>query len=577
MKYRSTVKHSLGISKMPQTGSKHNNDSTDTRYSKKTKASFGLKNPRNYIYVLFVVAVLFATIYNMAFWRHIVDIDNKGQGLSLFFVISLPITLVFLLNAIFLILFSYRYIFKIAISFLFITCALCTYVAWSYGVVFNFDMMTNIYETNVAEASSYFSLKGVVIFIILGIVPTVLLWTTKLFYPNFWRSMLLRLVAIVTSLVIAGTLILVNYQAFSFVGRENSKLQAEILPTSYVWYTYAYVRDKYFSKPQPPVILGADAKLASTSDKPKLVFLVVGETARAQNYGALGYERDTNPYTSKQGIINFHNVSSCGTATAISVPCMFSNMTREHYDKAKLKNRDNLVDVVQKSGVAVSWFDNDGGCKQVCDRIPTTDIAPTNPKYCANGTCHDEVFLPYAQEVAAKATKDTLTVFHIIGSHGPRYYERFPRQFAKFTPLCDRADLENCSFGDLVNTYDNTIVYTDYVLSQMVDILKQYQDTHDVALFYVSDHGESLGENGLYLHGTPYSFAPSQQTHVPMQIWLGDNSAKNLKLNKDCLLNEAKTGTFSHDNLFHSILGLLQIETKDKNENLDLFAKCVIK
>lgn len=573
-------KPSLGVSKMPPGG--FSDDKTplakqNKKSSNSLKSSFGFKNPRNYIYVLFVIALLFASVYNIAFWRTISQINDKGNGLSWSLIISTPIIITFLLNAIFLILFSYRYIFKVALSFMFITCALCTYVAWSYGVIFNYDMMVNIYETNVAEASSYFSLKGVIIFIVLGLVPTIALWCLKLYYPTFIRSWILRIGAILLSLAVAGLLILVNYQGLSFVGRENSKLQSHILPTSYVWYTYAYVRDKYLTKPNPPVILGADAKLASTSQKPKLVFLIVGETARAKNYGALGYKRDTNPYTSEQGVINFANVSSCGTATAVSVPCMFSNMNRTEYDKSKLKNRDNLVDVIKKTGANVAWFDNDGGCKAVCDRIPTTDIKPDNPKYCSNGTCHDEVLVPYAKDVAKNVTKDSIFIFHIIGSHGPRYFERFPKEFAKFKPICDRADLENCSFSDLTNTYDNTILYTDYVLSQFINVLKEHQNTNDVALFYVSDHGESLGENGLYLHGTPYSFAPSEQTHVPMQIWLDDNSAKNLKIDKKCLANEAKKQEFSHDNLFHSILGLMQIETKDKNSQLDLFSKCVVK
>lgn len=566
-------KPSLGVSSMASTYEK-----TSASGPIKRNQGFGLKNPLNYVYVIIYVCLFLTLVSNIAFWRHILQI-NEEQGLSFSFMAVLPVILVLLLSLIFMILFSYRYVLKIAISFIFITCAMCTYVAWSYRVVFNYDMMVNIYETNIAEASSYLSLKGVILFIVLGVIPTALLWRAKIYFPPFFKSLFLRIGAIIILFAAAGGLVLANYQNLSFVGRNNSKIQAEILPTSYIYYTVSYVREKYLTKPNPPVVLGADAKINSTSEKPRLVFLVVGETARAKNYGALGYERDTNPYTAKENVINYHNVSSCGTATAISVPCMFSNMTREGYAKSKLKNRDNLLDVVKKTDTNIFWFDNDGGCKQVCDRVPKLDIEPKDPKYCSNGTCQDEVLLKHAQDFInnAKGKASNLAIFHIIGSHGPRYFERYPKSFAKFTPTCDRADVENCNFKELSNTYDNTILYTDYVISQFIDLLKKYENEYDVALLYLSDHGESLGENGLYLHGTPYSFAPSEQTHVPMQLWLPDETAQNLKLDKKCLTDEAKDKAFSHDNLFHSVLGLLQIDTKDKNPKLDLFNDCIAK
>ncbi|WP_241149001.1 phosphoethanolamine transferase [Photobacterium sanguinicancri] len=288
-----------------------------------------------------------------------------------------------------------------------------------------------------------------------------------------------------------------------------------------------------------------------------------------------GYEKETNEYLAKQeGVINFPNVSSCGTATAVSLPCMFSNMTKSSYSASTARHQEGLLDVLDHAGVDVLWKNNNSGCKGACDRVPYINSSKSkSEELCTRGTCFDGVLLENLDEEITAIKKDGVIVLHLLGSHGPTYYKRYPDEFKKFTPTCDTAEIQNCSKEELVNTYDNTLLYTDYLLSEVINTLKAQDDSVNTAMLYVSDHGESLGENGIYLHGLPYAIAPDYQTHVPMVTWMSDSFTKKHKLNTECL-QEMAQGEYSHDNFFHSILGLMDIETSEYKPALDMFATC---
>ena len=181
----------------------------------------------------------------------------------------------------------------------------------------------------------------------------------------------------------------------------------------------------------------------------------------------------------------------------------------------------------------------------------------------------------YAKELAQDIKQDTVIAFHLIGSHGPRYYERYPQHMRTFTPDCRRPDVENCSLEEVVNSYDNSIRYTDYVIFSLIEeVLEQHMDEVDPMLLYVSDHGESLGENGIFLHAAPYEIAPQEQIKVPLQLWLPKTTAQSLTLSKPCLIKKADRGGFSHDNLFHTVLGLMQVKTAEYRPALDITFSC---
>ena len=305
------------------------------------------------------------------------------------------------------------------------------------------------------------------------------------------------------------------------------------------------------------------------------MILVIGETTRAQNWGLNPNAPATTPQLKNtSGVINYPNVSSCGTATAVSVPCMFSKMNRANYNGNLAHHQENVMDILQRAGLYTSWRDNDDGCKGVCDRIKHIDIRQlAQAQQCGTEGCFDLALLNQLEQEIQTLPQDGIIVLHTMGSHGPAYYQRYTPEFRRFTPTCDTNQIQDCRPLELQNTYNNTILYIDHFLTQTIALLEK-QSQLNAALWYLSDHGESLGENGIYLHGTPYLIAPSQQTHIPMIFWANQGWYQATQLSPTCLKQRANQA-YSHDNLFHSLLGIWHIQTSEYQPSLDLFAPCM--
>ena len=304
---------------------------------------------------------------------------------------------------------------------------------------------------------------------------------------------------------------------------------------------------------------------------------IIGEATRAQNWGLNGYARQTTPKLAARGaeIINYPQVSSCGTYTAYSVPCMLSEQPRATFDVDIASRRDNLLDILQRAGVRVVWYDNDTGCKGACANIEYHDMTALNqPAYCTDGECLDDILLQDIEQPLAGA-QDTVIILHTIGSHGPTYYQRYTPEYRAYTPTCDTKQIQQCSREEITNTYDNTIRYVDGFIERVIARLAREKDWKS-SVFYVSDHGESLGEGGIYLHSTPYSVAPAEQTRVPMMLWLSDAWRQDGAVDGNCLHQRASSGEYSQDNVFHTYLGLFDVQTGGSiyQKELDLLAGC---
>lgn len=550
--------------------------SLPVRLSGRTPLRF---SPIDYRFVIFGLAIYFALVLNWKVLDHFYSILGQLEAYDLGFAASAPFVL--LLGSIVLFTpFSFKYLLKPFFALLLITGALVNYAMVKYGIVFDRGMIENVVETNSAEAFSYLNMQSVIWFVVTGIVPAVLLVLLPVRYPrSIFRGLVQRVVMIAVPLVLFGGIGGLYFKDYASVGRNHKVLGKEVSPVNYVTGTIQFVKRRFASSSMPFQTVGNDAHQVvqvAGNGKPTLMFLVIGETARAQSVQANGYARPTSEFTQKiPGLLAFQDVRSCGTATAVSVPCMFSVMDHANYDGEIARNSESLMDVLAKAGISVFWKENDEGCKGVCDRVPHVEISPADfPDYCGNGTCHDEVMLEGLDDQIAAMTGDRLIAMHLMGSHGPTYYKRYPDEHRVFTPDCPRSDIENCTQEELVNTYDNTIRYTDFVISKLVERLQSYQDRYNTVLLYVSDHGESLGESGLYLHGAPYMFAPDEQTRVPMFIWASDGFVADQGINRTCLGDQAKTGSFSHDNLFSTVLGVMGIETSVYRKAQDIFAAC---
>src|SRR3546814_910956 len=233
---------------------------------------------------------------------------------------------------------------------------------------------------------------------------------------------------------------------------------------------------------------------------------------------------------------------------------MCSRLDRDQYSNKKANAQQNLLDVLQRIGVHVQWRDNNSDSKGVALRVPYTDFRKHEMAgLCTANSCHDEVLLDGLDAMLSDSQGDHILVLHLLGSHGPSYYRRYPPAFRRFTPDCAQDDVQRCSRDTIVNAYDNTMLYTDHVLAKLIALLQRHEAQIAPTLVYLSDHGESLGENGLYLHGMPYAFAPEEQKHIPFVLW-------SPELDTDCL-RARRDNAYSQDNLFDTVLGLFDVRT----------------
>ena len=379
--------------------------------------------------------------------------------------------------------------------------AASSFFMYTYGAVIDQNMMVNIFETNSQEATALVTPQLIAWLAIAGLLPALLLSRVEVTSGSLLWTALRRLVSILASLLVIILVASLFYKDYASLFRNNKNIAKMVTPANYISGIVKYTHSRFFAGDQTLVRIGEDAKkgpLIRQQPKKTVLVVVIGEASREQNYSLGGYTRDTNPQLKKQGVVFYPHATSCGTETAVSVPCMFSGMPRAHYDAELAHHQEGLMDVLAHAGVNVLWRDNDGGCKGACNRIPHTDMTEWKLNdLCKDGSCLDDALLWRFDNVLDGVKQDSVIVLHLMGSHGPAYYRRYPDNFRRFTPTCDTNEIQDCDRQALINTYDNTVLYTDDVLSRTIDALRKRQSTMNTALVYLSDHGESLGENGI--------------------------------------------------------------------------------
>ncbi|MCV9967591.1 phosphoethanolamine--lipid A transferase [Pararhizobium sp. BT-229] len=516
-----------------------------------------------------IVALYLVVVANRTFWTKAVDY----LGVPSFALVLLGIGLFALFSAI-CVAVSVKYLTKPLFILLIMSAAAASRFMDHFGTIIDVDMIRNAAETTGSEAGHLLTAGFVMHMALFGVLPSVLIALVRIRHRPFFQKFKWNLAVVLSFLAVFVSVSLANVRTFAATTREHRDLVATLNPVLPIVSAVRYVMASEGEKNIVVQPLGTDAHVVAptVSGKPRVTVIVAGETARAENFSLGGYARDTNPELARQDIRYFTDTSSCGTATAVSLPCMFSIFTRRGYTHEKGLETENLVDVLSHASIRTEWWDNNTGSKAVAKRIAYTSFSDINdPRFCKDHECIDAVHLDRLGAWLDAVKGDSVLVIHQIGSHGPAYFQRYPDAFRKFTPDCRTAELGNCSRDEIVNAYDNTILYTDHVLSTVIDMLKAREDRMAGSMIYMSDHGESLGEHGLYLHGAPYFIAPSQQTHVPFVLWLGGQAKAGI--DAACLAH--KTGEpQSHDNLFHTVLGMLNVATKVYDPALDVLASC---
>ncbi|MBI5862728.1 MAG: phosphoethanolamine--lipid A transferase [Rhodocyclales bacterium] len=508
--------------------------------------------------VLLAAAFLTAT-GNLAFFGKLTDIyawgaDNAGFLLSVTVVLGSALTLLLaVLSAVFPV--------RLVIGIFLVLGAVTGYFTDQFGVVIDSGMIRNAVETNAREAADLLNVRFLLRLLLLGIVPAMVVWHWPLYRASRLRE---ARYAVQTSL---GAVVVMVLCVFMFSGhyasfiREHKQVRFYMNPLYPVYSLARFLAETGTAPLASLVRVAPDAKIRMADTHHELVIMVVGETARRDRFSLNGYARNTNPELAKEDrLVSYTNITSCGTSTADSVPCMFSLGGRENFDIKTAKNTENVLDILSRIGVSILWRDNNSDSKGVASRLSAKlqyeDFKNPQKNPLCDSECRDVGMLHGLQEFIDTQKGDILIVLHQMGNHGPAYFKRYPPEFERFKPACRSAELATCTPEEINNAYDNAVLYTDYFLSRAIQLLKANTPRFETTLLYMSDHGESLGENGLYLHGMPYRLAPKEQIEIPAVLWAGESSDVDLASAR--ALKERKN---SHDAISHSLLALFETET----------------
>jgi len=521
--------------------------------------------------LILIVAIFFTAFYNISFFKNVIT-TYKFEGINILYICSLGVVLITFILFLFTLL-SSRYTTK---PFLIITLLVSSFTAYfmdTYHVVIDDEMIRNSLQTNLSESSDLFSLQLVLYVLFLGILPSYFVYKIKIDYRPFKKEIFYKICTLFISLLFIALTVFAFSKFYTSFFREHKPLRYHVNPIYWIYSVGKYIDKTMNSGPIviKPIALDAKIKISENEiDKKELIIMVVGEATRADRFSLNGYEKETNPLLKKEEIVNFSNFYSCGTSTALSVPCMFSIYDRDSYDYKKGISTQNVIDVLTNTkDIKVLWRDNNSSSKGVANRVDYEDYRTNENNTVCDDECRDEGMLVGLDEYIKKnKNKDILIVLHQMGNHGPAYYKRYPKAYEKFTPVCKTNQLEECTQDEVSNAYDNAVLYSDYFLSKTINFLKPYSKDYETAMIYMSDHGESLGEKGLYLHGMPYFMAPDEQKHVASFMWFGKGAMRDeIDIEK---LKSYSDKRFSQDNLFHTLLSFFEVETEVYKEQMDI-------
>lgn len=505
-----------------------------------------LKNKLKQTRYILVLSFLNFILFHYPFFKYVFENLEYDSFNGVFTIISL-VVLVLVLNFFMFYIFNSisRKFAKVLFIIFFNLSAVSVYFINTYGVIIEKNMIGNVFNTNFEESTSFLSFKMLLYILFLGVIPSVFIAKSKL--ERVGVKKFLKTFSISLGLIVA--IVVANASNVLWIDKNSKQLGALVMPWSYTVNTIRYFSHKADENKKEILLPNATIK-----DSTKSVFiLVIGESARSENFSLLGYQKNTNPLLSKVENLKVYNANSCATYTTAGVKCIL-----EHEESSKLY--EILPNYLYRNNVEVIWKSTNWGAPPI--HIPNFKEKKDLVKQCEGDVCnYDGILLENLKEEISSSSKEKiLIVLHTSTSHGPSYNKKYPKEFEVFTPVCSSVELANCTEDELINAYDNTIVYTDFLLNSIIEDLKELPEFKSAMLF-VSDHGESLGENNLYMHGLPMGIAPEVQYEIPFILWTSDNSKA---LNTDQVLGQ--------NYVFHSVLSFLGVDSPVYNKDLDVFA-----
>lgn len=518
-------------------------------FSKRLLKSFWtfIRQRRDVTKLALFLSIFTLLVYNIPLVKLVVNsVDSDFNG---FIISTSVIVLLLVLNYIlyYLLLFCFRVVGKYIIAFTFIGNAISLYFINSYNTLITAEMMGNVFNTRPSEAGGYFSLTAVLYFLILGLLPAICMVATRINYRSIWRF----LISIATTLVIVISTLVINKSNILWVDRHAAQIGGLAMPYCYTVNTVRHIHHMILMNRK--AIMLPDATIET--DSRDVVVLVIGESARAQNFSLYGYKRTTNPMLESIGDLIVLDATSAYTYTTACVKAIIDHKpTEELYEV--------LPNYLYRTGVDVIWRTGNWGEPKLNIEKYYTKSA-LGKRFDKDDT-YDEILIEgLKEEILASDKQKTLIIIHTGTSHGPEYYKKYPYEFEEFTPVCTQVEMSKAKHSELINAYDNTILYTDYILATVIKELRELANENEgmrCCMIYVSDHGESLGEDDLYMHGLPRNIAPKEQYVIPFLVW-----------NSDPYTNVKHLKSVGQYHVFHSVLSYLGITSPIFNEKKNIF------
>ena len=533
------------------------------------------KPAKSFQRTVFLTALLWTLCFDWPFWKAMIasvggDPAVIAQTLFLSFVLALSffclaVAVIELLGIL------PQSIFRLLMAVLSLSGVAALIASLLYGTTMTPDMVRNFLQTDSREAMMYFSISSLSICVFL-LLPSGLLLLGGAKYKLSLPEQCRRAGLCALFLLIGVLLLMSQLQPFSALMRNDKSLRYLIAPFNVVYSTAStLLRDQNTDQKRERQIVDVNPTALTTPERPTVFVLVIGETARSANWQLAGYKRETTPRLASMDIINIPTVQACGTSTDVSLPCMLSRVGRRDYDRKRILSEESLPSLLQRSGLNVTWIDNQSGSKGTSDGVRTVFLNQ-NEALCAKGECMDMAFVDdlKARLSQLKNRERQVLILHMMGSHGPAYDQRSEDPDKVFGAVCTDPSFRSCSSEQIINAYDASIRYTDRVIAELIKTLSARKNVN-TALIYVSDHGESLGENGLFLHGAPYYVSPDVQRIVPMVMWLSDEFKEDYKVS-GAVIEKNIQKTVTHDHLYHTVLGLLNVKSSTYEKQWDLSA-----
>ncbi len=504
-----------------------------------------------------IVSIATLLLYNIPFFTYVARNTNESLGGQLFLLASLVVVMLALnFMMTYLTVFLLRMVGRVLLALLSVINATAVYFVFTYSVMIDATTIENVFNTRYSEASAFFSWSLWLFMLLAGVLPALFC----LLQPVVIGRAKKMAAYCGTSLAIVLVIALLNISQTLWISQHDTELGGLLQPWSYLANTYRVLSSQHDE--QAEEIKLPDATIAD--NEKAVVVLVIGESARKANFQLYGYERPTNPLLTKQEGLKVYQATSCATYTTAGTKAILEP-----------KNSDDLYEVLPnyayRTGVDVSWRTSNWG-------EPPIHIGEylTNEEVGANFPDQDQsfdgiLFAGLRERILSSPKNKVLIILHTSTSHGPKYADKYPKEFEVFKPVAENVEEGEKNIGKLVNAYDNTIIYTDFLLDGLINTLRTMTDWNS-AMIFISDHGESLGENKMFMHGLPMRLAPKVQYEIPFLVWTSPNfrEYKPTATSADAAAGELPAVLEQHY-IFHSVLNLLSIHSPAYNEAYDIF------